>query len=553
MVQDNTSECGKREGQQTNMQAGHNCGFVDSSAEEQIFNEDQQQESYTGQWLVYDDPAFSAFSPLQFPPWPDQGNQTQNAIQDVLEPKEKNNRPSSFASLHLLKDYAKGCKHLSSERTTEPCNISLSAEGADWRLSTVGLVRMAGERFIQSSTTTIDVISILDNPFSVSIPGLPKEETTKVELAEILLAAADKVGNQQFDRANRLLNLCDYSSSNTGNPVQRIVYYFSEALRLRIDREIGKIRTNGKCQSGAIDNFTHIPNSSIQACFEGIPFYQAANLAAIQAIVENVAEAKRVHMIDLKIRNGLHCSGLMQALASRTDSPLELLKITALETTPKSVEETGTRLMSYAKAMNIPFIFKLVTVSDLQYLREELFEIDSEEVVAVYSEYTLNNLIAHQEQLSSVMRVITSIRPCIMVVIESEANHNSPVFVNRFTEALFYFSAYFDCIHACMEQDDPNRMIMESLFLGEGIRNIVSTEGKDRDVRNVKMNVWRSFFALFDMGEKELSESSLYQAKLALEKFASGRFCTLGMNEKSLIFGWKGTPILSLSSWKFNC
>ncbi|XP_065863795.1 DELLA protein RGL1-like isoform X2 [Euphorbia lathyris] len=536
------------------MQAGYNFRLVDSSLEEHFLSEYQQQESNTHGWLFYDDPSFSVFSPQQFSSWPDQSDQTQNGIQDILEPKKKNERPSSLASLQLLNDYANGFNSLSSERTIEPCNVSLCTEVADRRLSTVELVSMAGERFIQSRTARIDVISILDNPFGFSIPGLPGEEAEKVELAEVLLAAADKVGNQQFDHANRLLNLCDCSSSSTGNPVQRIVYYFSEALRMRIDREIGKIRTNGKCQSGVIDNFTHIPNSIIQACFEGIPFYQAANLTAIQAIVENVAEAKRVHVIDLKIRNGLHCIGLMQALASRTDRPLELLKITALKTTPnQSVEDTGKRLMSYAQAMNIPFSFKLVTVTDLIDLREELFEIDSEEAVAVYSEYALNNLIVQQEQLSSIIRVINYIRPCIMVVIDCEANHNSPVFVNRFTEALFYFSAYFDCIDACMEQDDPNRMIVESLFLGEGIRNIVSTEGKDRDVRNVKINVWRSFFAQFDMVEKELSESSLYQAKLVIKKFASGRFCTLGMDGKSLIFGWKGTPILSLSSWKFIC
>ena len=60
------------------------------------------------------------------------------------------------------------------------------------------------------------------------------------------------------------------------------------------------------------------------------------------------------------------------------------------------------------------------------------------------------------------MKMIRNINPCIMVVTEVEANHNAPSFVHRFVDLLFYYSAYFDCLDACMERDDPNRMITES-------------------------------------------------------------------------------------------
>ncbi|KAJ9181816.1 hypothetical protein P3X46_005870 [Hevea brasiliensis] len=543
------------EGVKDNYGLYHRESLVEGCLFSDYQQQEQEQESYSDYRLFcYDDPRFSIISPpLQLPPWPDHAGEIQNGIQDdVDEPQKKNEHQFSLASLELLKKYGRGFRRLNTQGITEPSNGTLSAQ----ELSTEEIVRIAAERFIQFRNTRTDVASMLDNLFDLSIAGISREEVENVELAEILLASAEKAGNKEYDRASRLLDFCDRFSSNTGNPVQRIVYYFSEALHKRIDRETQKIISKGcgKSKSLAIDQLVIIPNSAIKACHEGVPFYQAAHLSGSQAILENVAEAKRIHIIDLKIRNGLQWTVLMQALASRCNCPLELLKITAVETSSKQlIENTGNRLMSFAQAMNIPFSFKIVMVSSMEDLKEDLFGIETEEVVAVYSEYAIMNLIVLRDQLYSVMRVIRSIKPCIMVVIESEANHNSPVFVNRFVEALFFFSAYFDCVDASMGKDDPNRMIMESLFLGEGIRNIVATEGEDRDIRNVKIDVWRTFFAQFEMVETELSESCLHQANLAVKNFPCGKYCTTSMDGKSLIVGWKGTPILSLSTWKFIC
>lgn len=52
---------------------------------------------------------------------------------------------------------------------------------------------------------------------------LTMEETQDVELARLILSAADKVGNKEYNRADWLLSYCDRSASNTGNPVQRVV------------------------------------------------------------------------------------------------------------------------------------------------------------------------------------------------------------------------------------------------------------------------------------------------------------------------------------------
>lgn len=294
------------------------------------------------------------------------------------------------------------------------------------------------------------------------------------------------------------------------------------------------------------------PGPAMIACHAQLPFCQILKFAGIQAIVEKLSDSKKIHIIDLGIRTGLQWTILMQDLASRRECPLELLKITAMGTTArKTLDDTGKRLTSFAESMNIRFSFNIVMVSDMHELKKELFELDDEETVAVYSMFTLRPLLAQPDQLEALMKAMRNLNPIVMVVTEVEANHNSKSFVKRFTEALFYFSAFFDCVDSSMKGDDTNRTVLESLYVRFGIRDIVAAEGEKRKIRNVKIDVWRAFFGRFGMVEEELSMSSLYQAELVAKRFAGGSFCTFDKNGSTLLCGWKGTPLYFVSVWKF--
>lgn len=151
------------------------------------------------------------------------------------------------------------------------------------------------------------------------------------------------------------------------------------------------------------------------------------------------------------------------------------------------------------------------------------------------------------------MRVLKNLNPTVMVVAEVEANHNSPCFINRFVDALFYYATLFDCLEDNLERGNRHRTAIETIAFREGIRNIVATEGRERTTRSVKIDVWRSFFAKFGMAEIPLSQSCLYQANLILQQFHCGSSCTLEMNGGGcILLGWKGTPVHSISSWKFQ-
>ncbi|CAI0626623.1 unnamed protein product [Linum tenue] len=284
-----------------------------------------------------------------------------------------------------------------------------------------------------------------------------------------------------------------------------------------------------------------------------IPFSHAAQFAGIQAIVEHLDGTRKIHILDFAVRNGQQWIILMQALASRPKRRrVRRLKITAVATLgQEQIERTGSRLVSYAESVGLPCKFDVVMVSDLAELRRDHIQVEPDEAVAVLAEYVLHTMTEPMDRLDSLVRVIRSFNPCVMVVGEVEGNMNSPVFIDRFVESLFFTSAFFDCMEECIGKDELVRKYGEETLFGAASKIVVAIEGRERIIRNMKVDVWRTYFQRFGMWEVELSRSSLYQAELVTKRLPSWGPCTVGMDGKSLIVGWKGTPIKSVTVWKF--
>lgn len=124
-----------------------------------------------------------------------------------------------------------------------------------------------------------------------------------------------------------------------------------------------------------------------------------------------------------------------------------------------------------------------------------------------------------------------------MVVTEVEANTDSSVFMDRFVEALFFYSANFDSFEACMDRSNQNRMILEADYFGGGIKNVITFDEDERTTMNMKIDGWKAYFKRFGIVERELSMSSLYQAKLVIQNSAYGSSCTLDFDGKCILVG----------------
>ncbi|CAN1195027.1 DELLA protein RGL1 [Linum perenne] len=446
-------------------------------------------------------------------------------------------RPSSF---ELLQRYGKS----SSEEKVRGLTVDQ-------------VLRIAGERVLEFSNEKAGAPSMSNVPMDPSLSHLSEEDVKNVELVEFMLAAAERVGDQQFDLAGVLLDLCGSLASKSGNAVQRLGHCFVEALRDRISWETEQ----EKAVTDSYEKFVTTSEFAIKSMQRGqMPMYQIPHLAAVQSILENVASSNKIHVIDLKIGSGQQWVALMQGLTTRSDrrGPLDLLRITAVGLTAfdrSQVEGTGNRLTSFAKSINVPFRFEVVIVEDedeASDFRPDRFELEpEEESLVVYSEAVLRTLIGQPRRIERVMRALKHMNPRVMIVVEVEANLNSPSFGNRFVDALFHYGAVFENLDGSLKRDDAFRAEIESGLLGRQVSNILGSEGEERHVRGVRIGVWRKFFARFGMVEIEPSTMSLHQAKWFLNRFAKNQGYTMEMNEKSLILGFKATPMICVSTWKF--
>ncbi|CAN0855470.1 DELLA protein RGL2 [Linum grandiflorum] len=433
------------------------------------------------------------------------------------------------------------------------------------RLSTGETIQVAKARFLQLSSQHRVDVSKLKHFFDASQFNLSGEEIKDVELLLLLLAAAHKLASKQLDQSVKFLSWCQFLSSATGTSVQRLVHYFTKSLQEKIDKESG-IKSNGgggweelaERQLSDLNptETSSCSNPALIACSLQLPHVQVTQFAGIQTVAESVATAKRVRLIDLAIRSGGHCTVLMQALANR-QSPIEMLTVTAVVVTGKlksseqRIEETGKRLASFAETLNIPLRFNYIIVPTVSDLTEEMFDIGDGETVAVYARNILRNVRAETGSLESLIRVLRNLNPCAIVVTELEANHDSAETVDRFEGAMSTYGAVFDCLEDCLDRQDGNRRVMEST-VGQEIRDVLAAEAvEERVFRHMRVEEWRDYFGRVGMVEMEISRSSFYQAALLLRNFSSGESCTVDRDGKCLVTGWKGTPLHSVSAWKF--
>ncbi|KAK4405478.1 Scarecrow-like protein 4 [Sesamum angolense] len=243
---------------------------------------------------------------------------------ELIEPEKKGADLFPSASFEILNKYRGRCRRLNGEYMNIPrydaeCKVSCG-------MSVETIIQLAAEKFIQS-----DESSVLSHPYRSSMLCHTEEDSEGVQLVQNLLACADKVGEKQYERARNLLLECDRMSSPGGNPVQRLVFYFTEALYEKIDRETGRISPKGfgkKIEDPL--QALKIPDTTLITFHKVLPLSQITKFAGIQAVVDGVAEARNVHFIDLEIRKGIQCTILMQALAARSENPIEHLKITAV-------------------------------------------------------------------------------------------------------------------------------------------------------------------------------------------------------------------------------
>ncbi|EXC20644.1 hypothetical protein L484_027201 [Morus notabilis] len=362
-----------------------------------------------------------------------------------------------------------------------------------------------------------------------------------VRLVHTLMACAEAIQQDNLKLADTLVKHVGLLAASQAGAMRKVATYFAEALARRI---YGIYPQELQDSSFADMLQMHF--------YETCPYLKFAHFTANQAILEAFATSNRVHVIDFGLKEGLQWPALIQALALRPGGP-PAFRLTGIGP-PQSnntdpLQQVGWKLAQLAETIGVEFEFRGFVANSLADLEPSMLDLQPPEIetVAVNSVFELHRLLARPGSIEKVLSSIKAVRPKIVTIVEQEANHNGPVFLDRFTEALHYYSTLFDSL----EISPPSRdLMMSEVYLGKQICNVVACEGPDRVERHENLDRWRDRFGSAGFDRVHLGSNAFKQASMLLALYAGGEGYRVEENDGCLMLGWHTRPLIATSAWQ---
>ncbi|KAK9677054.1 hypothetical protein RND81_11G118700 [Saponaria officinalis] len=321
---------------------------------------------------------------------------------------------------------------------------------------------------------------------------------------------------------------------------------------------------------------TNIKFSSYLTLNQVTPFIRFTHLTANQAILEAIEGCMCVHILDMEIMHGVQWPPLLQAVVERAATlgrPTPVIRITGAGWDPILLERTGERLCRFAETLGIEFQYHDLVLHNSEVVdhadvvanalsspvhRQGLSSSDdnirvADEALAVNCGDYLHRLLREYDtrSLRRFLHKVKTLNPRVLTLGEREADHNHPLLLRRFSEALDHYGALFDSLEATLPPQSPERVAVEEGWFGDEIRDVIGAEGEERRERHQKYETWEVLLRSSGFKSVALSPFSLSQAKLLLRlHYPSEGYQLQVVNTNCLMLGWKNHPLFSVSSWQ---
>ncbi|KAG2701481.1 hypothetical protein I3760_06G046900 [Carya illinoinensis] len=362
-----------------------------------------------------------------------------------------------------------------------------------------------------------------------------------IRLVHALVACAEAVQQNNLSLAEALIKQIGFLAVSQAGAMRKVATYFAEALARRIYRVYPQ---------NALDH--SLSDILLMHFYESCPYLKFAHFTANQAILEAFEGKKRVHVIDFSMNQGMQWPALMQALALRPGGP-PVFRLTGIgPPSPDNsdhLQEVGLKLAQLAEKFHVEFEYRGFVANSLADLDASMLDIRPNEVesVAVNSVFELHKLLARPAAIEKVLSVVKQMKPEIVTVVELEANHNGPVFMDRFTESLHYYSTMFDSLEGSVSNQDK---AMSEVYLGKQILNVVACEGAERLERHETSAQWRTRLCSAGFEPVYLGSNAFKQASMLLDLFAGREGYRVEENSGCLMLGWHTRPLIATSAWQ---
>lgn len=371
------------------------------------------------------------------------------------------------------------------------------------------------------------------------------------DLKHLLIACARALSENKLGEFEKLVGLARGAVSISGDPFQRLGAYLLEGLIAR--KESSATNRNRALNCNEPDSKDLL--SYMHTLYQGCPYWKFSYMAANGAIAEACKNEDRIHIIDFQIAQGTQWMTLLQALAERP-SGAPRVRITGIDDPVSrfargdSLAAIGEQYSEISKKFNIHVEFHGVPVFAPEITREML-DVRPGEALAVNFPLLLHHTPDESVDVSNprdgLLRMVKSLSPKVVTLVEQESNTNTAAFLPRFVETLDYYSAMFESIDVGTGREGKERIDVEKQWLGRDIVNVIACEGKERVERHEVFGKWRWRFMM--AGFEQCGLSPYVNAVIRGLMKGYSQHYTLVEKDGAMLLGWKNRNLISASAW----
>lgn len=381
----------------------------------------------------------------------------------------------------------------------------------------------------------------------MQIMGIPQGD-----LKQALMVCAQAVAENEISLAEWLIPQLRPLVSVSGDPLQRLGAYMLEGLVARIASSGSSIYKALRCKEPASADLL----SYMHLLYEACPYFKFGYLSANGAIAEAFKGEDRVHIIDFQIAQGTQWVTLLQALAKRPGGPPHV-RVTGIDDATSEYARggglhiVGQRLSQFAKTLGVPLEFHPAVMSGSEVQPPDLW-VQPGETLAVNFAFQLHHLpdesVSTVNPRDRVLRLVKSLSPKVVTLVEQESNTNTAPFLQRFAETLNYYTAIFESIDVTLSRENKERINVEQHCLARDIVNIIACEGAERVERHELLGKWKARFTMAGFAPVPLSPLVNATIKALLDKYPE----QFGLEERdgALYLGWKNRALVASCAWR---
>ncbi|KAK4746373.1 hypothetical protein SAY87_012685 [Trapa incisa] len=371
------------------------------------------------------------------------------------------------------------------------------------------------------------------------------------DLKQLLVACAKAISEEKINEFNQLLEVAKGEVSISGEPIQRLGAYLIEGLVAKKESSGSNIYRALRCREPESKDML----SYMQILYEICPYLKFGYMAANGAIAEACRTEDFIHIVDYQIAQGTQWLTLLQALAARPGGPPRV-RITGIDdpvsrfARGSGLETVRRRLAVISEKFRIPIEFHGLPEFAPKVTLEMLDVRPGEALVVNFPlmlHHTPDESVDVKNPRDGLLRMVKSLSPKVVTIVEQESNTNTAPFLNRFEEVLDYYLAMFESLDGTLPRDSNERINVEQHCLARDIVNVIACEGRERVERHELLGKWRSRLTM--AGFRPYPLSSYVNSVIASQLQCYSQHYSLVEKDGAMLLGWKRRNLVSASAW----